>query len=46
MLEYMDGGSLAQVVSEKRMAVGHIATVCREVRDAACALDGLDRLIL
>ncbi|XP_053860084.1 serine/threonine-protein kinase PAK 2-like, partial [Vidua macroura] len=30
VLEYMDGGSLADVVSMKRMAVGHIATVCRE----------------
>ncbi|NWV91825.1 PAK3 kinase, partial [Machaerirhynchus nigripectus] len=30
VLEYMDGGSLAKVVSKKRMAVGHIATVCRE----------------
>nr|XP_041567361.1 serine/threonine-protein kinase PAK 3-like [Taeniopygia guttata] len=26
----MDGGSLADVVNMKRMAVGHIATVCRE----------------
>lgn len=32
VLEYMDGGSLADVVSLRRMAVGHIATVCREVR--------------
>ncbi|KAM7023646.1 serine/threonine-protein kinase PAK 1-like [Acridotheres tristis] len=30
VLEYMDGGSLATVVSQKRMVVGHIATVCRE----------------
>ncbi|KAI1229479.1 Serine/threonine-protein kinase PAK 3, partial [Lamprotornis superbus] len=30
VLEYMDGGSLANVVIKKRMAVGHIATVCRE----------------
>ncbi|XP_054145278.1 serine/threonine-protein kinase 3-like [Melozone crissalis] len=30
VLEYMDGGSLAKVVSEKRMAVGHMATVCQE----------------
>ncbi|NXT11851.1 PAK1 kinase, partial [Prunella fulvescens] len=30
VLEYMDGGSLAKVLSKKRMAVGHIATVCRE----------------
>ncbi|NXB27903.1 PAK1 kinase, partial [Eulacestoma nigropectus] len=30
VLEYMDGGSLAKVVSRRRMAVGHIATVCRE----------------
>ncbi|NXP98486.1 PAK3 kinase, partial [Vidua macroura] len=31
VLEYMDGGSnLAKVVRKKRMAVGHIATVCRE----------------
>ncbi|NXH50424.1 PAK1 kinase, partial [Dicaeum eximium] len=34
VLEYMDGGSLADVVSRKRMLVGHIATVCREVRDS------------
>ncbi|XP_050843792.1 serine/threonine-protein kinase PAK 3-like [Serinus canaria] len=30
VLEYMDGGSLADVVSMRRMAVGHIATVCQE----------------
>ncbi|XP_059692952.1 serine/threonine-protein kinase PAK 3-like [Haemorhous mexicanus] len=30
VLEYMDGGSLADVVSMRRMAAGHIATVCRE----------------
>ncbi|RMB92461.1 hypothetical protein DUI87_31103 [Hirundo rustica rustica] len=30
VLEYMDGGSVAEVVSKKRMRVGHIATVCRE----------------
>ncbi|NXI08312.1 PAK1 kinase, partial [Irena cyanogastra] len=30
VLEYMDGGSLGDLLSEKRMAVGHIATVCRE----------------
>ncbi|XP_064259941.1 serine/threonine-protein kinase PAK 3-like [Passer domesticus] len=30
VLEYMDGGSLGDVVSVRRMAVGHIATVCRE----------------
>ncbi|NXR84725.1 PAK1 kinase, partial [Pycnonotus jocosus] len=30
VLEYMDGGSLAEVVSKKSMDVGHIATVCRE----------------
>ncbi|XP_039570611.1 serine/threonine-protein kinase PAK 1-like [Passer montanus] len=30
VLEYMDGGSLADVVTVRRMAVGHIATVCRE----------------
>ncbi|NXH28845.1 PAK3 kinase, partial [Myiagra hebetior] len=30
VLEYMDGGSLAKVLRKKRMAVGHIATVCRE----------------
>ncbi|XP_041871208.1 LOW QUALITY PROTEIN: serine/threonine-protein kinase PAK 1-like [Corvus kubaryi] len=27
---HMGGGSLAEVVSKKRMAVGHIATVCQE----------------
>ncbi|XP_059692914.1 uncharacterized protein LOC132322438 [Haemorhous mexicanus] len=31
VLEYMDGGSLADVVCMRRMAVGHMATVCREV---------------
>ncbi|NWY47575.1 PAK1 kinase, partial [Sylvia atricapilla] len=30
VLEYMDGGSLTDVVTKKRMALGHIATVCRE----------------
>ncbi|OWK60792.1 Serine/threonine-protein kinase PAK 3 [Lonchura striata] len=30
VLEFMDGGSLADVISRERMAVGHIATVCRE----------------
>lgn len=43
VLEYMDGGSLADVVTVRRMAVGHIATVCREVRGPACAWHGLDK---
>ncbi|XP_058681850.1 uncharacterized protein LOC131572618 [Poecile atricapillus] len=30
VLEYMDGGSLAKVIHMETMAVGHIATVCRE----------------
>ncbi|NXK62940.1 PAK3 kinase, partial [Sylvietta virens] len=30
VLEYMDGGSVADVVSKKSMDVRHIATVCRE----------------
>ncbi|XP_058681859.1 serine/threonine-protein kinase PAK 3-like [Poecile atricapillus] len=38
VLEYMDGGSLAGVLRMKTMAVGHIATVCRE------CLRGLDFL--
>lgn len=44
VLEYMDGGSLAMVILMKTMAVGHIATVCQEVRNpSACAWHGLDR---
>lgn len=46
VLEYMDGGSLAKLIFRRRMAAGHIATVCREVRDPACASHGLDRLVL
>lgn len=42
----MDGGSLADVITVTRMAVGHMATVCREVWDPACAWDGLDGLFL
>ncbi|NWW71353.1 PAK1 kinase, partial [Climacteris rufus] len=30
LLEYMDGGSLAQVVRKIRMTVGQIAAVCQE----------------
>uniref|UniRef100_H1A4K0 non-specific serine/threonine protein kinase n=1 Tax=Taeniopygia guttata TaxID=59729 RepID=H1A4K0_TAEGU len=30
VLEFMDGGSLADVIRMKSLAVGHIATVCRE----------------
>ncbi|XP_023803984.1 serine/threonine-protein kinase PAK 1-like [Cyanistes caeruleus] len=47
VLEYMDGGSLAMVILMKTMAVGHIATVCQEVRNpSACAWHALERLDL
>lgn len=37
VMEYMDGGSLYDVIRETRMAEGEIAAVSREVRDGACA---------
>ncbi|NXA77419.1 PAK3 kinase, partial [Thryothorus ludovicianus] len=30
VVEYMDGGSVAAMVRKEQMALGHIATVCRE----------------
>lgn len=41
VMEYMDGGSLHDVIRETRMAEGEIAAVSREVRDGACASHGL-----
>ena len=41
VMEYMDGGSLHDVIREARMVEGEIAVVSREVRDGTCASRGL-----
>lgn len=38
VMEYMDGGSLHDVIRETRLAEGEIAAVSREVRDGAGAM--------
>lgn len=45
-MEYMDGGSLHDVIRETRMAEGEIAAVSREVRDGTCASHGLGGMVL
>ena len=37
VMEYMDGGSLHDVIREARMVEGEIAVVSREVREGTCA---------
>lgn len=45
-MEFMDGGSLHDVIREIRMAEGEIAAVSREVRDGACASHGWGGMVL
>lgn len=46
VMEYMDGGSLYNVIREIRMMEGEIAAVSREVRDGACASRGFYGMVL
>lgn len=46
VMEYMDGGSLHDVIREIRLAEGEIAAVSREVRDGACASHALVGMVL
>ncbi|NXY38330.1 PAK1 kinase, partial [Pomatorhinus ruficollis] len=45
VLEYMDGGSLTDVVIKKRMALGHMATVCQECLFSSSADFGVCALL-
>lgn len=46
VMEYMDGGTLQDVVRQTRMAEGEMAAVSQEVRDPACASHGWDTMVL
>lgn len=46
VMEYMDGGTLQDIVRHTRMAEGEMAAVSREVRDPACASHALDTMLL
>lgn len=46
VMEYMDGGTLQDIVRQTRMAEGEMAAVSREVRDPARACHGLDTMLL
>lgn len=45
-MEFMDGGTLYDVLGAVYLEEGQIGAVCREVRDAACASPGLHRMAL
>ncbi|XP_018769823.2 serine/threonine-protein kinase PAK 3-like [Serinus canaria] len=44
VMEYVDGGTLTSVLVRVLMEEGMIAAISREVRDPACASNGLDRV--
>ncbi|XP_068035285.1 serine/threonine-protein kinase PAK 3-like [Anomalospiza imberbis] len=46
VMEYMDGGTLQDIVRQTRMAEGEMAAVSREVRDPACDCHALDTMVL
>lgn len=45
-MEFMDGGTLFDVLGAVYLEEGQIGAVCREVRDPACASPGLPRMVL
>ncbi|NXB69984.1 PAK1 kinase, partial [Donacobius atricapilla] len=45
VMEYMDGGTLWDVISETSLSESEIAVVSREVRDPTCASEGLGRIV-
>lgn len=46
VMEFMDGGTLFDVLAAVHLEEGQIGAVCREVRDPACASPGLPRMLL
>lgn len=45
-MEFMDGGTLFDVLRAVYLEEGEIGAVCREVRRPACASPGLPRMLL
>ncbi|XP_023804258.1 serine/threonine-protein kinase ste20-like [Cyanistes caeruleus] len=45
VMEYMDGGTLRDIINETQMSEGEIAVVSREVKDPTCASKDLSKIV-